>query len=57
MTYWTVYKRQHGKRLYISGTDQYGYPIHTENEKEAWQFRCFDTAMSFFQFGYVIIKH
>lgn len=57
MTYWTVYKRQHGKCLYISGTDQYGYPIYTENEKEAWKFRCFDMAMSFFNLGHVIIKH
>ena len=57
LTYWTVCKRNKGKWLYISGTDEYGYPIHTENEKEAWQFRCLDTAMNFFGLGYMIQKH
>lgn len=29
--YWIVYRK--GK--YVSGTDEYGYPTHTENEDEA----------------------
>ena len=57
MNYWTVCKRHKGKWLYISGTDEYGYPIHTENEKEAWQFCCFDTAMRYLDFGCVITRH
>lgn len=57
MPYWTVYTRRYGKRLYISGTDEYGYPTYTENEKEAWKFYCFDTAMSYFGLGCAIIKH
>lgn len=57
MNYWTVYTRKFGKRLYVSGTDEYGYPLYTENEKEAWQFKCFDVAMSYLDFGCVVTKH
>ena len=57
MPYWTVQKRENGKWVYVSGTDEYGYPNHTENEDEAWKFYDFNTAMSFFNLGYIIMKH
>jgi hypothetical protein len=57
MNYWTVYTRRYGKRLYVAGTDEYGYPLYTENEKEAWKFRCFETAKNYLDYGCVIIRH
>ena len=50
--YWIVFKN--GK--YVSGTDEFGYPTHTKDRKEAFKFYNFDTAMSFFNLGYSIIK-
>lgn len=57
MTYWTVQKYHNGKWIYVSETDEYGYPIHTDKESEAWKFYDFNTAMSFFELGYIIMKH
>lgn len=52
MPYWIVYKR--GK--YVTGTDEFGYPIHSKEEKDAWHFSDFNVAMSFFNLGYIIEK-
>ena len=53
MNYWIAFKN--GK--YVSGTDEFGYPMHTENEKDAYKFYDFNLAMSsFFDLGYAIIK-
>ena len=57
MTYWTVEKYRNGIRHFIKGTDQAGYPIETTNENEAWHFKDFNIAMSFFNMGYCIMKH
>jgi len=57
MYYWLVYKPQNGKRLYVAGTDEYGYPTHTEDESEAYKFYNFGTAMSYFNLGYCIVKY
>lgn len=54
--FWIVYKFYNGKIKYVSGTDEFGYPIHTENEKDAFHFYNFDVAMSFFDLGYCISK-
>ena len=56
MNYWIVFKIDNGRFLYISGTDEYGYPEHTEVEAEAWKFKDFNTAMSYFGLGYGISK-
>ena len=50
--YWIVFKN--GK--YVSGTDEFGYPTHTKDKKEAFKFYNFDTAMSYFRLGYAVIK-
>ena len=50
--YWIAFK----KGEYIAGTDEFGYPLHTNDEKEAWRFYDLNTAMSFLAFGYTIIK-
>ena len=57
MFYWTVEKYRNGVRYFIKGTDQAGYPIETTNENEAWHFKDFNVAMSFFNMGYSIMKH
>ena len=57
MNYWTVYTKKFGKRLYVSGTDEYGYPTYTEHEREAFRFYCFNTAMSYLDWGYVVTRH
>ena len=56
MTYWLVLKHQNVKFIYVSGTDEYGHPKHTENEGEAWEFSDFNQAMSYFNLGYIIAK-
>ena len=57
MTYWTVEKYQNGKCIYVSGTDEFGYPTHTDNKYDAWKFYDFGTAMNYFHLGYTIMKH
>lgn len=52
MKYWIV--RKNGK--YVSGTDEFGYPLHTKNKEKAWKFYDFNVAMSYFNLGYCIIK-
>lgn len=54
--YWIVYKIDKGRFKYVSGTDEFGYPIHTENEKDAFHFDDFNIAMSFFHLGYCVSK-
>ena len=41
MPYWIVFK----KGQYVSGTDENGYPLHTENKDDAWKFYDFDVAI------------
>ena len=52
MEYWIAFK----DREYVSGTDEFGYPLHTKDRKKAWKFYDFNVAMSFFNLGYCIIK-
>ena len=54
--YWLVFKIKNGRYIYVSGTDEYGYPTHTEIVSEAWKFYNFDTAMSYFNLGYAVVK-
>lgn len=54
MNYWLVFKIKNGRRIYVSETDEFGYPRHTENVSETWRFYNFDTAMSYFELGYTI---
>ena len=56
MMHWIVFKFEHGKYFYISGTDKYGNPVHTTEKREAWKFNDFNTAMSFFDLGYAVVK-
>ena len=56
MKYWIVCKVQNGKFIYVSGTDEYGYPMHAEDKSEAWRFYDFNVAMSYFNQGYAILK-
>lgn len=50
--YWIAYKNGE----YISGTDEFGYPIHTKDRKQAYKFYNFNVAMTYFSMGYCIIK-
>jgi len=50
--YWIAFKNGE----FVSGTDEFGYPIHTKNKEEAFKFYDFDTAMSYVSLGYAIIK-
>ena len=52
MNKWIVFK----KGMYIAGTDAAGHPIHTTKREEAWEFMNFEVAMSYFNFGYAIMK-
>ena len=56
MNYWVVFKIKNGKFIYVSGTDEYGNPTHTEIVSEAWKFYDFNIAMSYFNLGYAISK-
>ena len=57
MTYWTCEKYRDGIRFFIKDIDKAGYPIETKNEDEAWCFKDFGTAMSFFNLGESVMKH
>ena len=50
--YWIVFKNGE----YVSGTDEFGYPLHTKDRNKAFKFYDFNTAMSFFNLGYAVIK-
>ena len=53
MNYWIAFKNGE----YVSSTDEFGYPLHTKNENEAYKFYDFNMAMStFFKLGYAIVK-
>ena len=53
MNYWIAFKNG----MYVSGTDEFGYPLHTKNKDEAYRFYDFDFVMStYFKLGYAIIK-
>lgn len=51
--YWIVFKNGE----YVSGTDEFGYPLHTKDRSKAFKFYDFNTAMSFFNLGYAVIKN
>lgn len=51
--YWIVFKNGE----YVSGTDEFGYPLHTKDKSKAFKFYDFDTAMSYFNLGYAVIKN
>ena len=51
--YWIVFKNGE----YVSGTDEFGYPFHTKDRNKAFKFYDFNTAMSFFNLGYSVIKN
>ena len=57
MFYWTCEKYRNGIRYFIKGTDPAGYPLETTDENEAWHFTDFNTAMSYFNMGYSVMKH
>ena len=50
--YWIVFKNGE----YISGTDEFGYPIHTKDKKEAFKFYNFDTVKNLLDLGYSFLK-
>ena len=52
MPYWIVLK----KGQYVSGTDENGCPLHTENKEDACRFYDFYDAISYFKLGYCIQK-
>ena len=52
MAYWIVFKNGE----YVSGTDEFGYPLHTKDKNKAFKFYDFNTAMSYFNLGYAVIK-
>lgn len=56
MEYWIVFKIKKDKFYYVSGTDEYGNPMHTTDEKMALHFRIFSEAMEYFPLGYVVSK-
>ena len=51
--YWIVFKNGE----YVSGTDEFGYPLHTKDRNKAFKFYDSNTAMSFFNLGYSVIKN
>ena len=51
--YWTVFKNGE----YVSGTDEFGYPLHTKDKSKAFKFYDFDIAMSYLNLGYAVIKN
>ena len=55
MSYSLVFKYEKMKRVYVSGTDEFGYPLHTDDESKAWKFYDINTAMSYYNLGYGII--
>lgn len=53
MEYWVAFKSGE----YVSGTDEFGYPTHTKDKKNAYRFYDFNLAMSsYFNLGYAIMK-
>lgn len=58
--YWIAYKRRHtdrgSKRVYISGFGVYGEPLHSFDEKDAFHFVTFDSAVQYRDLGYAICK-
>ena len=57
MYYWTCEKYRNGVRYFIKDIDSAGYPLETTDENEAWCFTNFNTAMSYFNMGYSVMKH
>lgn len=52
MYYWIAFKNG----VYVSGTDEFGYPLHTTNRQQAHKFHTFDAASVYLSLGYAILK-
>lgn len=50
--YWIAIKNDE----YISGTDEFGYPLHTTDKEEAYRFYNNALASSFLSLGYSVIE-
>ena len=50
--YWIAFKQGE----YVSGTDEFGYPVHTKDKKKAYKFHDFNVVMSYVMLGYAVIK-
>lgn len=50
--YWIVTKDGE----YVSGTDEFGYPLHTTDKEEAYRFYNNALASSFLSLGYSVIE-
>lgn len=35
MNYWLVFKIENGRRIYVSETDEFGYPRHTDESSNS----------------------
>lgn len=51
--YWIVFKNGQ----YVSGTDEFGSPLHTKDKSKAFKFYNFNAAMKYFNLGYAVIKY
>jgi hypothetical protein len=49
-------KRIDGKKQFISGTDEYGYPMHSPNKDDAWKYREFSSVYAYIMLGYYAEK-
>lgn len=56
MAYWLVYKLNHGKKEYASGTDENGNVLHTTDKSKAYKFHNFNIAMECVKLGYCVEK-
>lgn len=54
--YWIASKIIGGKIMYVSGTDEYGYPAHSANIDEAWKHRAFSSVYALIMMGYHVTK-
>lgn len=54
--YWIMAKRIDGKKQFISGTDEYGYPMHSPNKDDAWKYREFSSVYAYIMLGYYAEK-
>ena len=54
--YWIASKRIDGKIMYVSGTDDYGYPTHSRSIDEAWRYRWFSSVYALISLGYHVTR-
>lgn len=50
--YWIVFKDGE----YISGTDEFGYPLHTKDKNNAYKFYDINVVNSLLELGYSALK-